>query len=141
MFSINDLNEQLKDSLTSITGVSDWFTIEFSMLPSEDPKGFIYPIVFQQTRTTLEVSWFMGIKVADTDISLLNATCFQLIEALVNSTANPANCLTDKGNFEISKIDLEIPSSFTNENIRSNVTAYVTVLSCEIKLQTGITQS
>ena len=138
MPNIDDLHTQLKASLTSITGVGEWFTIEFSMMPTESPKGFLYPLLFEVQKTTFTTVWLMAIKVTSLDIDSFNTTVFSLIDSLIGATANPEVCLTSEGNFQISEIDLELPKSYTNENIRSNVTAYQTVIGARITLQTGV---
>lgn len=113
---LSTLKSNIKTLLESTTGVTKWDTIQFSMLPSDAPKGY-----FQLNEITygamVSSDWLVGIGVASTSLSDLESQVFTILEAIENQFYYPNPCLAGGGIVNIQdSIQVEIPDTYANQS-------------------------
>lgn len=134
--NLQALRGQLEASLSVTTGVTSWDTIQFSMLPFEQPKGYFQLVELEPGRTTSTSIWMVGIGIAATSLEALHTQVATLVESVVSTYSNPQDCLGIGGNARLQgPLQVEIPSSYINENAVTTTSAFQTALTFTIAIE------
>lgn len=135
--SLVQIENQLKSLLTSTTQVSKWDTIQFSMLPTDQPKGYLQlsEIEFGALASS---SWLVGIGLASTSLNGLKAQIYAILEAIENLLYYPSPCLAGGGIVNITgPIQVELPDSYANQSGITQTTGFRTAITFEVNVQSA----
>ena len=135
MANLNQIQTSFESLLTQTTGVTKWDTIQFSMLPKEQPKGYLQMTQVQYGALSTS-EWLVGIGIAELTLEALNARVYHLLEAIEANLYSPNPCLEGGGSVAINgPIQVEIPDSYANQSGISNTTGFRTAITFQATIQ------
>jgi len=127
--NLQQAQSNLETELSNLTGVSNWQSTSFGILPNEGPKGYLQLESVSNTNLSLSrVRFLGGIAVSGASLSALNTRVFDLVEALVSGFRNSQGCLGGTRFRIISPINVEIPQTYSQQNNVSSISGYFTAI-------------
>jgi hypothetical protein len=137
MTNLLAIESQLSQLLTQVTQVTKWDTIQFSMLPTDSPKGYLqlagvgYGAIASST-------WLVGIGIASTSLSGLKSQIYGILEAIESQLYQPQACLSGGGIVSIDgQIQVELPDSYANQSGISQTSGFRTAITFEVSVQSA----
>lgn len=130
---------QLLASLTTVTGVTNWENIAFSMRPTDDPTGYFTLIECEPNKTTQIFTFAVGIGVADVSLSGIYGQCDELV-ALIATAYGKQRQGCDGIAGQVGLLDpirVEVPDSFPNQNVTSATEAFKTAITFAVQITAG----
>jgi len=125
--------------LEEITGVSDWESINFGILPGEDPKGYLFPLSVEANNPSRQiVSYAVGIAISSDTLTGLSEASLDLANQIVKAFSQEPQCfLDDSGNSKSLRlttgVEIEIPQTYPNQSNISLTTGFFTALTFTIE--------
>ncbi len=132
---LRKLHNSLKYKLSELLGVYEWDTTQFTILPNEKPKGYL-----QLVQTTIgavySTEWMVGIAVADDDLNTLWDNVYSIVESINTYLTHPSPCIKPGGTLSLNgSIDIEVPSSYSNQTGISNTEGWKTAIIFSVTVQ------
>lgn len=133
--SLSQIEAQLTSLLTGVTNVSKWDTIQFSMLPTDQPKGYLQlsEVDYGSLSTTV---WLVGIGIASTSLNGLKGQVYAILEAIESQLFYPSPCLPEGGIVSVrGPVQVELPDSYANQSGISQTSGFRTAITFELSIQ------
>lgn len=116
-----NVEPQLQALLTELTGVSDWNTIQFSMIPTDTKLGYTQVVNAQPDKAKSRLQYLVVIGIASTSLQALKDEIDLLLSKLLPAFSNQGACLGSGLAQLISQIDVETPDTYSiNNNVSLN---------------------
>jgi len=134
MTSLVQLKTNLESFLRSTLGVQAWDTIQFSMIPTDAPKGYfqLSEITYGQSTQSL---WLVGIGIASLSLSGLDNQIATILEAIEANYYYPQPCINGLGALSIpGSIQIEVPDSYANQSGISQTTGFRTAVTFQLSI-------
>lgn len=124
------MREALTNHLANVTGVSDWNSINFGILPGENPKGYMFLASTSVSNRVRKVQlWAFAIAVSATSLNQLSDTTEALTDKILTAFKNPTGCIEGIGLIELSgNVDVEAPQSYSHQGNQSQTTGFFTAI-------------
>lgn len=125
----------IKEQLQSITGVTNWESINFSILPDEDPKGFMFPLAINpESPSRSIVTYGVGIAISSSSLEGLTTESLLISNTIARSFSTRAIC-SDEGIIRlVGSIELEPPQSYPQQSNVSLTTGFFTAITFSIEV-------
>lgn len=132
---LRKLHNSLKSKLSELLDVYAWDTTQFTILPNEPPKGYL-----QLVQTTIgsvyRTEWMVGIAVAHSDWNALWDDVYTILEKINKYLTKPPPCIDPGGTLSLNgSIDVEVPSSYSNQTGISNTEGWKTAIIFSVVVQ------
>jgi tetrahydromethanopterin S-methyltransferase subunit B len=125
----------IQNLLETITQVENWNSINFGILPGEDPKGFIFPLGVEINSPSRHIiTYAVGISISEISIELLMSKVLEISGAIAKAFSTQAQCIDGKIAQLTSNIDIEIPQSYPNQSNVSLTTGFFTAITFTIQV-------
>lgn len=131
-----NVKSNLEANLTAITGVTNWEAIQFSMLPGDNPIGYLQ-LSQVNTGAVQELVWLVGIGFASITLNDLWSQVYGSIEAVQNSIGVTGGCTGDGAYKLDGPIECEIPDSYVNQGEFTATNGYRTAITFPLRLSLG----
>lgn len=137
--SITNLRTQLAAELTGLYGIPNWDSIQFSMLPADDPKGYFQCVEINPGRSVHESTWLIGIGIAEVTLDTLWATVSTIVDTTIENFAQIDSCIAGLGSAHLSdQIQIEVPDTYSQQSSVSIATGFKTSVSFGLRITTAI---
>lgn len=137
--SINDIRLALETELTSIYGITEWDSIQFSMLPGEANKGYFQVVEVNPGRSVQETTWLVGIGIAQTTLDALWVQVSMIVNSTITNFAQVNSCINGLGSAQLSdQIQIEVPDTYSQQSAVSVATGFKTAVSFGLKISTAM---
>jgi hypothetical protein len=130
------MRELLANYLATLTGVENWTSINFGILPQEDPKGYLFLSSIQpQNKTRLIEFWGCAIAVSATTLNDLADKCHALAKLIANALKASVVCIPNVGSLTLSgNVDVEPPQSYPNQGNQSSTSGFFTAITFVLEI-------
>jgi hypothetical protein len=132
--NLTTIQANIESQLTALTGVTVWDSIQFNLLPDDDPIGYL-----QLSQASLgpvtELTYLVGIGFASTTLSGLWAQSNSLIETIRSNLVLNNVCVGEGRAMLDGPIEVEIPNTYVNQGEFSATDGYSVAVSFVIKVQ------
>lgn len=108
-------------SLTLTTGVTKWDSIRFSLLPSDEPQGYVQPSRVSFTQTIRTTRYMGVIGLAALTLEELWADVEQMVSSL--QTYQRAQCVGGMSGKLVGDIVIDIPDTYSTQAHQSSTSA------------------
>lgn len=125
----------LKDTLTAITQVDNWESINFGILPGENPKGYLFPLgVAPSSPSRQVITYGVAIAISSTSLQGLGETALQLSRTIARSFTTAVVCSSEGVVRLIGNIDIEPPQSYPQQSNVTLTTGFFTAVTFAIEV-------
>lgn len=129
------IRDNLKAYLTAILGITDWDTIQFSLLPTDNPRGYFQVVEVTPSGSTVVSTWIVGIGIGAETLGDLNSQVSALVKAVVDNLGQNNTCLAGLGSVKLSdSIEIEVPNTYSQQSSISLTTGFTTSISFGIQV-------
>ncbi len=126
----------IQSVLTNLTGVSNWDSINFGILPNESPKGYLFPLRVDPNSPSRQViTYGVAIAVSGADLEGLGGICLEISQGLARAFKSGPVCSEDLGVIRlIGPIDINAPQSYPNQSNVSLTTGFFTAITFTLEV-------
>lgn len=129
------MRRELQQYLASLIGVSTWDSIQFSMLPDEDPIGYMQ--LARSTATvnsvTQQVTYLCWVGISSSSLDNLLDTAENMVNTLVDTLSRPNVCIPGVARIYLGgDVVVDTPDTYVNQNVVSGASGFKMAIAFQV---------